>query len=76
MISFFAVVIGYIVTMKMDMLMENLDMQNYNTKLHSNITEKADLAFRYDTFLNTDGNGFTDTIQCPDSVTMSGTVLG
>lgn len=57
MISFFAVVIGYIITIKMDTLIENLDIQNYDTKLHSNITEKADLAMGYDTVLNSNSEG-------------------
>ncbi|MDD5377212.1 MAG: hypothetical protein PHH16_03780 [Candidatus Gracilibacteria bacterium] len=76
MLSFFAVIIGYIIVVKMDTLMENLDIQNYDTKLHSNLTEKADLAIGYDLSLNTDGSGFTNTIKCPDSVTMSGTLAG
>ena len=73
MISFFAVVFGYIITIKMDTLIENLDIQNYEAKLHSNITEKADLSIGYDMSVNTNGGGFTDTVTCPDSVTMSGT---
>lgn len=60
----------------MDTLMENFDIQNYDTKLHSNLTEKADLAMGYDISLNTNGSGFTNTISCPDSVTMSGTAAG
>ena len=76
MISFFAVIIGYIVTLKMNTLVENLDIQNYEMKLHSNITEKADLSIGYDTSLNTNGGGFTDTLTCPSAVTMSGTLAG
>lgn len=76
MLSFFAVIIGYIIVLKMDTLIENLDIQNYDTKLHSNLTEKADLAIGYDNILNTDGGGFINTIACPASVTMSGTVSG
>lgn len=76
MISFFAVLIGYIISIKIDTLMENLDIQNYDIKLHSNITEKANLSTGYSTFLNTNGSGFVNTILCPDSVTMSGTYAG
>ena len=60
----------------MDTLTQNLDLQNYDTKLHSNLTEKADLAMGYDIFLNTNGSGLTDTVRCPNSVTMSGTLDG
>lgn len=76
MISFFAVIMGYIITMKMDALIENLDTQNYDMKLHSNLTEKAELAIGYDIFINANGSGFINTILCPASVTMSGTVAG
>jgi len=76
MISFFAVVIGYIITIKMDTLIGNLDIQNYDNKLHSNITEKANLAMEYNTTLNNNGSGFTNTVTCPDMVTMSGTIEG
>lgn len=76
MISFFAVIIGYIISIKIDTLMENLDIQNYDMKLHSNITEKANLSTEYNTSLNTNGSGFINTILCPDSVTMSGTYAG
>lgn len=76
MLSFFAVIFGYIITMKMDTLIENLDSQSYDSKLHSNITEKSTLAIDYDTSLNTDGSGFTNTIVCPNIVTLSGTLAG
>lgn len=76
MISFFAVIIGYIITIKIDSLIENLDIQNYNMKLHSNLTEKADLAIGYDLSVNANGSGFTNTILCPNSVTLSGTLAG
>ena len=74
MLSFFAVIIGYIIVLKIDTLVENLDIQNYDLKLHSNLTEKADLAIEYDISLNTDGSGVTRTISCPTVVTMSGTL--
>ncbi|EKD29697.1 MAG: hypothetical protein ACD_78C00314G0002 [uncultured bacterium (gcode 4)] len=74
LLSFFAVIIGYIVLVKMDILSSNLDLQNYDTLLHANISEKAELAFKYDISLNTNGSGFVDTIQCPSAVTMSGTI--
>jgi len=70
------VVIGYIVLVKMDILSSNLDLQNYDTLLHANISEKAELAFKYDISLNTNGSGFVDTIACPSTVTMSGTLSG
>jgi hypothetical protein len=73
MISFFAVIFGYILLIKVDTLRGNLDIQNNDIKLHSNITDKADLALDYDVLLNTNGSGFIDTIACPDNVTMSGT---
>lgn len=76
MISFFAVIAGYIITIKMDSLLENLDIQDYNIKLHSHLTEKADLAMGYSLFVNTNGNGFTNTILCPSDVTLSGTLAG
>ena len=76
MISFFAVIIGYIITIKIDSLMENLDIQNHNMKLHANLTEKADLAIGYDLSVNANGSGFTNTILCPNSVTLSGTLAG
>jgi len=75
MLSFFAVIAGYIVVLKMDVLTENVDIQVHDSKLHSNITEKATLAIAYNTLVNTDGSGFTNTIACP-SVTLSGTTGG
>ncbi len=75
-LSFLAVIFGYVITIKMDTLIENLDIQSYTTKLHSNITSKAELAIDYDIFSNGNGSGFTDTILCPDTVTMSGTLSG
>ncbi len=74
MISFFAVIFGYILLIKVDTLTGNLDIQNNDIKLHSNITDKADLAVDYDVLLNTNGSGFTNTISCPTLVTMSGTL--
>lgn len=76
MISFFAVIIGYIITIKIDTLIENFDIQNYDTKLHSNIREKSNFTFEYDTAMNTNGSGLTNTISCPDIVSMSGTLGG
>lgn len=57
MISFFAVIIGYIISIKMDTLIENLDIQNYDSKLHSNLTEKADFSIEYDLLLNSNSGG-------------------
>lgn len=76
LLSFFAVIIGYIVVVKMDILSSNLELQNYDTLLHANISEKAELAFKYDISLNTNGSGFVDTKKCPPAVTMSGTATG
>jgi hypothetical protein len=56
--------------------MENFDIQSYDMKLHSNITEKADLASGYDMFVNTNGSGIINTVLCPTSVTLSGTLAG
>lgn len=63
LISLFAVIIGYIVVIKMGILSGNLDIQNYDTMLHAHINERADLAFKYDISLNSDSgavNGGND----------------
>ncbi len=76
MLSFFAVIAGYIVVVKINILTENMNLHTYETKLHSNITDKASLAIAYNTRFNTDGSGFTNTIECPASVILSGTTSG
>lgn len=55
MVSFFAVIISYIISTKISILIDNFSFQNYDSRLHSNIEEKANLAIGYDQAMNSNG---------------------
>jgi hypothetical protein len=74
-LSALASTVGYVLFMKADVLVENLSYQNYDAKLSRNAAAKADLAFKWETFLNVNGEGFAAARDCPE-VTMSGTLAG
>lgn len=68
-----ALVIMYIVVNKSNYFSENINMQNYNIKLNENLKNKATNTFKYNIYLNTNWSGFTDTISCPQNVSLSWT---
>lgn len=68
-----ALVIMYIVVNKSNYFSENINMQNYNIKLNENLKNKATNTFKYNIYLNTNWSGFTDTISCPQNISLSGT---
>ncbi|MCK9272270.1 hypothetical protein M0P65_01870 [Candidatus Gracilibacteria bacterium] len=70
-----AIVIMYIVLNKSNFFSETISMQNYNIKLNENLKNKATNSLKYETFLNTNGSGFVDTITCPSNISLSGTTL-
>lgn len=53
-------------------LSNQFEVRNIETGLINMIQTKSDLTMKYARNLNENGNGFTDTISCPLSVTMSG----
>lgn len=57
MVSLFVAILGYMIMLKMDILVHNLEYQNYDVKLQANIKEKANLAIEYDSFLNSNSGG-------------------
>jgi hypothetical protein len=44
-------------------------------ELLNDIRVKADLAIKYNNYLNSNGSGFVDQISCPSAITMSGNTL-
>ncbi len=53
-------------------IFNNNEYQNIVRKLSNDIVYKADLSFKYNKLLNTNGTGFSDMTSCPGAVTMSG----
>ena len=70
-----AIIVAYIVFSKSSILIQNANLQAYNTKLNKNIQEKTDLAVMYDrSVAKKYGGRYTELIACPSSVTLSGSV--
>ncbi len=55
-------------------IFNNNEYQNIVRKLSNNIVYKADLAFKYNKLLNSNGSWFLDTTSCPTSISMSGSI--
>jgi hypothetical protein len=49
-----AIIIAYIVFSKSTQFVTDIQTQRYSTKLNKNIHEKAEKAFKYNTYFNTD----------------------
>lgn len=69
-----SVLMAVIVLSITSILESNTQIQNIVRSLSSNIVSKGKLSMKYSSLLNTNGTGFIDTIGCPPSVTMSGTL--
>ncbi len=52
-------------------LSSNREVEALDTKITTNLRYKADLNLKYHKTLNSNGSWFTDTISCPDSITLS-----
>jgi len=74
LIANLAALVAYILFSYGQLLLENLSYQNMSVTINRNLEQKARLSISYDRSLNQDGSGFTNTILCPASVTLSGTV--
>lgn len=71
----FAVILGYIIFLKSETLLENTRYAQMNSKLTKNIEERANASMDYNLAMNRSGSGFTNTVSCP-TLTMSGTNVG
>lgn len=71
----FAVILGYILFLKSQTLLENTRYSQMSTKLSKNIEERADSCMDYHISLNQNGSGFIDTRECP-MLSFSGTSSG
>lgn len=71
----FAVILGYIIFLKSQTLLENTRYAEMSSKLSKNIEERANACMDYDLAMNRNGSGFTNTTSCP-TLTMSGTSGG
>lgn len=71
----FAVILGYILFLKSQTLLENTRYSQMSAKLSKNIEERADSCMDYHVSLNQNGSGFIDTRECP-MLSFSGTSSG
>ncbi len=71
----FAVILGYMIFSRSQILYENSRFSQMNTKLSKNIEERGSASIEYDIALNQTGSGFLDTTNCP-VLSLSGTNLG
>ncbi len=68
-----AVSIVYIIFSKSIQYITDIQFQRYSIKLNKNLQEKAEMAFKYNSYVNNNWSWFTDTRACPSEVTLSGT---
>lgn len=61
----FAVLLGYIVFIKSQTLLENTRYSEMSAKLSKNIEERGVASMEYGLSLNRNGSGFVDTVACP-----------
>ncbi len=73
LLTFFAVTAAYLLVMKSETLYTNLENSKNISKLDSTISILADRVIKYASSLNIDGNGFTDTLKCPNDFTLTNT---
>lgn len=73
-LSLLAMALAYAFVSKSEVLMQNLSIQEYDSKLSRSVVAKSGLVLKWAASLNADGRGFKPARECPQSVTLSGSL--
>lgn len=68
-----AMTLSYIIFTNNNIFLNTVDYQRYELKLTKNINNAAILAFKYNTYFNSDGEWFSGVLNCPPEVSLSWT---